>query len=58
MTLDTNLFPRQFNNRKGFVDFLGHLMQLTEEDKNGDNRGKQAELKTYIMESNNVENKI
>lgn len=64
MALDSTTASRQFGNRKGFMDFLEHLMQLSEDDKyalakyGGEYRGKQAELKTYIMESNNLPGKI
>lgn len=50
---------REFKSRKGFMDYLAGLMELSFEEKKeiaeygGETRGKQRELKTYIMESNN-----
>jgi hypothetical protein len=55
---------RQFKSRKGFMDFLASLMELSFEEKKQmaeygrEIRGKQAELKTYIMESNNATTEI
>jgi hypothetical protein len=65
LTLD-NVSPpsREFKNRKGFMDFLASLMELSFEEKQNmaeygaETRGKQTELKTYVMESNNPTNEI